>query len=194
MSKLELKAIDRLNQASISCQKYGVFHGGITLRKSSNTWAFFGHQLIVDALAACQSVIIPALEAEASNIDETENFIAIGNEQYETQRVLPPLPSPLKTISVVDSRSYVANCLQLLTRFRDKRLMYQQTKPIWWPQSIVFAKPAKVPSSYYEKFENKASSQWHKSLKHIIYYMHKETRQSFERNVDAQGWEDFCKK
>ena len=195
MAKLEQGLIERLNKAIENAGKHGMFHVGITLIKSRNSWTFSGHPLLVEALASHSDVILPTLEATALNIKETVNeMVELGETSYQTQLVLPPLPAPLTKISLAAARSYIANCLSVITGIRDCRLVYKQPRPEWWPAEIPFEKPGTTPQSIMAQYGSGASAQWHLRLRTIIYMMHGHTNQDFRKNVDSEGWRSFLNK
>ena len=195
MSKHESALIEKINKAISEAAKYGIFHAGVTLLKSKNTWTFSGHPMMVEALSVHSDVILPTLEAATIEIEsETNEMVRLGETDYRTQTVLPPLPAPLTKLSLVASRSYVANSLSILTGIHDSRLLYKRPPPEWWPEEIPYAKPGLIPQSLMDEFGSGGSSEWHLRLRAIIYVMYRHVHQDYRKNVDAEGWRSFLKR
>ena len=194
-NKKESLLIEKINNAVDKAATGGVFHVGITLLKSNNTWTFSGHPMLVDALSAHAEVILPTLEEASRNIPtELLEMVDLGDSEYRTPTLLPPMPAPLSNLALTTTRSYVAKSLTILTGVRNSRLLYKQERPSWWPEEIPFAKPGHVPDSLTKEFGSSASNEWHLRLRRIVYEMYRHVHQDFRRNVDPEGWHSFQKK
>ena len=195
MSKSENAAIEKLNRCIEKCSKVGVFHAGVTLRKSKNSCLFSGHPVLLKALSKHSETLIPCLEKAAANVDNlSKDLVKIGHEDYSTQTVLPPMPAPLTSLPCTSVRAYVSAGMHLLTGVRDSRQLYKQERPEWWPKAIPFQKPCVVPSSFQRAYGTSANSEWSRCLRRVIFEMHLDTRQDFRKNVDGDGWRSFCQK
>ena len=197
MTKAEKIIIEKYNNLVREAAKYGIYIGGVTLRKSRNTWTFCGQRVVVEALTAHSDVLLPTLEKHAAEIGENmslEGQIDMDDAKYQTQKVLPPMPTKLASLPLIAARSYVSHGVSILTGISDTRLLYRQPKPRWWLAGIPFEKPGIVPESFQSEFGSTASAEWHNCLRAIIYMMHHETSQDFRINVDPDVWKSFGKK
>ena len=196
MAKSEKDAILKLNQAVKNAAKFGIYVGGLSLQNSKNVWTFFGSRVLVNTLTANSDTLIQHIETELaeSNGEKMKEMVELGNPNYQTCKVLPPLPNKIENITVVNARAYVSHAIAILTGVHDMRLAYSQPPPTWWPSHIPFNKPGLVPQQLMQRHGNSAASIWHKCLKNIIYYAHQQTQQDFRMNVDSKGWDSFMKK
>ena len=194
MAKAEKNAIDSLNKAILNAEKAGIYVGAVTLHKSKNNWSFFGNPMVVKVLQDNTKTLIYDLEKAARNTFDHGQFVPFGDSRYGTKTLLPAMPTHLEVLPLIVTRSYVSHGLQLLSGHHDCRTLYNQPQPAWWPEKIPFSKPSEVPSSFTAKFGKGSSAEWHKSLKQIIYLMHRETRQDFRKNVDERAWSTFLQK
>ena len=70
MTKAEKIIVEKFNTMVREAAKHGIYIGGITLRKSRNTWTFCGQRVVVEALTTHSAVLLPTLEENAARIGE----------------------------------------------------------------------------------------------------------------------------
>ena len=129
--------------------------------------SFMLMKIIVDALTEMGAELLPALEAEVSNIAVEKSAVdevGMNNSNYQSVKVLPPMPSKLAKLSCKNTRLYVSRGISIITKIRDTRKLYKQDCPGWWPEKIPFVKPGVVPELFQKGFGDSASSKWHNHL------------------------------